>query len=199
MAAAAFALLFVAFLGTAIAVALFVNTGPDKREVTVAQYPGNLLASNRTHLAVCVDRAGSDAASSDDVAAVERALDLGLSMLDQVPGEFGTPTVSSECPSPIALSGQRLHELDLCCLLSKHVEDVSQTSPYRLFVYVVPDALFAESFDASRPFARANPERLCHGDVCLEITVAIYATESISSANLTIGLLPGLGLEPKTD
>ncbi len=156
--------------------------------------PGNLLAGNRTHLSLCVDGAGGGSITSVELDRVSSALDSGLGSLDRIPPEFGQPSVTAGCPPPIPLTGERLDSFDLCCGFSTRITDAALLSLHRLFIYFVPDDTYAASFGPDQPYARAVPERVCRGDFCSEMTVAVYFPQTVATEVLAQGILEGLAL-----
>ena len=136
--------------------------------------------------------------TTQEVARVSKAVADAVGTLKPVPPEFGKPSVTAGCPAPIPLTGKQLDFYDLRGTLAKGFRDAAQLSPFRVFVYFVPDTVYAASLGDFKPYAKATAETLCRGDTCTEVTVSIYAPDSISDAELANGVLGGLALEPRT-
>jgi hypothetical protein len=161
------------------------------------QEPGHLVAPGRMRLSLCVDGAGGHTATNDDVASVSTALDAALASLEAVPPEFGTPSVVLGCPPSIPLSGNRLDSNDLCCVFQRVVMDQRAVSPHLLFVYLVAELPYNQSF-GTRPYATATAESYCRGDACSVMTASLYAPASAGTTVLAQGILKSVGLQPET-
>lgn len=177
--------------------------------------PGNLVAPGRTHLSVCVDGAGGINVSPSDVDKVSTALDNALASLAQVPPEFGQPTVTGGCPPPLPL-GEPLDYGDRNGGLAQFLADATLASQHLLWVYSVPDELYAASF-GSEPFTRATAEIVCRNpprtpptppepghpyigfrdNVCSPTTVSLYLPASIGTGLMEEAVLRALGLFPR--
>lgn len=69
---------------------------------------------------------------------------------------------------------------------------VEEASEYRLFVYVIDEELFQQSF-GDVPYAEAGAEHQCSGDACFGVTVALFLT-SLDEDVLFRAVTDGLGL-----
>ena len=69
----------------------------------------------------------------------------------------------------------------------------SEPSAHRLFVYFVPQAVYAASF-ATEPYFHATAEQIAKGDIFYGVTGALYIRASASNAVLRDALLDVLNL-----
>ena len=161
---------------------------------------GGLLTSNRSQLSVCVDAgAGSsiDLATVDSVSdAVERVFDGNISRQLSYPSER---SVSLGCPPATALTGKvlghvALHDFDGGGIL---ISPPNLPNEHRVFVYVVPDAAYAQSF-GEVPYATGTAEFLCY-PICSAVTTSLYVTPSATTDVLREGLIDALGLRNRQD
>ncbi len=160
--------------------------------------PGYLMAPNRTRLSICVDAAGGADVGSAQLESVSEALDAAFASVPEVPPEYTQPdpSVVAGCPPAISLTGERL-SFDDRFFNSRipAVNDAALLSPHRVFVYFVPDELYAASF-GDAPYARASGEFLCGGGGCWDVTARVYVPSSAGSQPLAQGLVQALVLVP---
>lgn len=165
-----------------------------------------LLAASRERLAVCVqvlDDAGIDEPAA--VARVDAALrDLAAQPAWSYQGHpvvtagfgFGPATVDAGCPSQPAVlqPGVRLDRGMLSDGRAGLI--VQRASPYRVFVFVLPEPEIAAAFAGSA--RRTVPQEfLCKGHTCAEVTTGVYLTanEIDDHAQLAEWLHQALGME----
>ena len=161
---------------------------------------GGLLTSSRAMLSVCVDGAGggvATAANVDDAAtALDSVFDGNISRQLSYPLER---SVSLGCPPATALTGEvlghvALHDFDGGGIL---ISPPNPPNEHRVFVYVVPDAAYAQSF-GEVPYATGTAEFLCY-PICSAVTTSLYVTPSATTDILREGLIDALGLRNRRD
>lgn len=149
-----------------------------------------LLVEDRDKLSVCVAGVAGLAVSEEDVQVVRAALDQGLSAHSALPAEYVRREVTAGCPEPSASLGEPIRARDI------RGSTVDKPSEHRLFVYLVPDSAYRETF-GSMPFVSAPEEYLCRLDDCSEVSIGVYIAASARGGELTDALLDGLYLSPR--
>jgi len=185
---------------TAAAVALLVSQFVGAEEDNDALISGGLATRNRLELSICVDGAGGESISPTRVAAVQRAIDNGLSReLDRFHEPPYPPTgqATSGCPAASVPLGASLTAYEAEEYAAR-VEVPAEPSGHRVFVYVLPDAIYAATF-GSESYIRTTAELLCEEHVCAEVTTGLYVPESVSAEMLEVGLVDALGLISRED
>lgn len=184
--------LLVAGIGVAVFVLSQFAAG-DEPAVTVE---GQLLASSRSNLSLCVDGAGGFSVSSREVEAVREALARGLASVPDVPDEYAEPNVVAGCPPATGLTGTPVNPLDRIGGLI--LTGGEAPSPHFAFIYFVPAEAYGGSF-GSQPYGRTHEESICRGDVCFSgVTAGLYLSPSVTSEVLQQALLHVLNWPPRT-
>lgn len=193
------------------------NDGNESGEVSaegrVSFTTGILGTSNRSNLSVCVDGVGGHAVAAPEVAMVRRALVEGLTSVSDV---YQRATdyrdgaeVSAGCPAhTAALTVAELAAWEASGDASAddipgspiNVRGPDTPSSHLLFVYIIPSDVYGRVFGAEAEWAKGAAEMLCGGHSCAQVTTALYVSPSIDPAELSAGLLSGIGYgEPEVD
>lgn len=182
LAGIAFAALFAALLGTAVAVAHFVST-PSATEGQAVTFADSLaLASNRPTLRICLDGVGTESVDSTAVQRVEEAVralreDVAIAgYADSVLAQLDSLRVVRGCPRPVALDASARRFDEKTGLDTVMGRPTAKPSKNILQVYVVPSATFRAWF-GDETFVAGVEELLCDGLSCGPVTIGIYVTK----------------------
>jgi hypothetical protein len=163
-------------------------TGSDEHTHTdIAPTTHPLRSPLRSHLIVCVDDGSSKGADPADLEHARAALDAAAGTVDGLPEEYGEPEVISGCPAPSASLGTAITQYDI------EGRNVSSPSEAALFLYALPEALYASTFGAESHII-ANEEFICEKDACVPVTKSIYMASPLEEPRLASALLEALGL-----
>ena len=135
---------------------------------------GFLLTENRDRLAICVQAAGVDP-SLEPVARdnIEVALEEVARHPYWEPAGFADlppPLVVAGCPSGPRLPDKVQSSFPIADI---RAEFVSLPSYYRIFVFILPPAELRWLIGGST-LRQTSYEDICSGDVCHEVTIAVY-------------------------
>ena len=184
-------------VGAAIAVLFMACSGggqddPDDPRASPVRVtdPNPLLVDARTRLSICVDVVGGASLSTEQLEAAEDALADGLARTQNLPPEYDDQEVVGGCPVPAAELGTGAYDPWLQFVI------VTTASEHRVFVYFVPDDLYAATFGAE-PYATGVEEFMCEVDSCSPATHGVYIPLTAERVVLEDALLKGLTLLPQ--
>lgn len=139
-----------------------------------------LLASNRSELAFCIDKA--DLEQDISLERLADNLQIALAKVKDAPRwrEIGYDQFSMKvdvgCPrKPYLLQPGATHPLLSGEAPTVQIPMTDKPSPYRVHVYIVPQTEIQDSFGLADMRSSAE-EMLCTGNVCYEVTSGIYLT-----------------------
>lgn len=165
-------------------------------EPPVTRIDRGLVTSNRTTLSICVDSKTPDVSNQTLKASIAAALGQVTAHPDFVPAGLAVapPQVDVGCPGPARMllpgfnsdSGSATAES----------ANVVQPSEYRTFVFVVPRQ--TATLPDGNVVHEVPQEYLCEGEVCPEVTTALYLTPGdLSDPVSLVRMLTGaVGLDP---
>jgi len=188
----------VAFAALALGIALVVINLAGAEE---GDDEGPLLFSDRTQLSICLDGAAGYETNDTDAQAVRQGIEETLATSPiEVPREYAEWELVEGCPHPAPnLTGQRgLSEIFANGSIGGLI---SEPSPYRLFVFLLPSELYANDpliARAQLPYILGSGETICETDLCDNLSRAVYLPANASKGALREALLAGLYLLPYT-
>lgn len=177
-------------LGTGAYLSWRVGTALEEEPTS---WPG-LLSNTRANVAVCVDDLDWEGQEEQLAVQVSQALDQASTDKRFSQLYPAVRTVSHGCPeSPVEI-GSLASVQDLATAATR-LRGVGQPSPYRLYVYSLDEAQYAETFEGES-FFLTTAEYDCHEHVCGAVTYALYVPRASPGTGLTDGVLSALGLGP---
>ena len=177
----------------------FQGSGEAQESLGFQRVEGALLTANRDRLAICVEAVGVDSSlEATAKSGIETALTEVAKHPDWEASGLATAelVIDSGCPSqpppPDLPDYPKAIEVTF-----GHI--VSEPSRYKLFVFILPRQEL-DAFLGGSTIRVAPQESMCEGDVCWEVTAALYlAADEISVTPLTpflIGeLVTGVALD----
>lgn len=173
----------------------------------VERVNGELRTSNRDGLSICIESLVSDTGSQELQGHVRGAMNA-VTHHPQFAAEglaAGPTTVEIDCPGePTIFSPGYNPQSKL-----GYPFMVDSPSPYRTFVYLISEADALESFssqpprtvDPARPLRITTQEVFCEGEICPEVTVALYLTprDLRDAQYLQYSLTHAVGLRPEDE
>ena len=151
------------------------------------------LAPHRTKLSICVDGAGGVSVSDADSELVREGLDSVTSNL----GEEGylrylvEANIVAGCPEPTLPLGTPINSVNET---RPYQKDVRVASEHLVFVYVLPQDVYAATFGEIEYF-RAGAEVCCMTGNNGLVTSAVYVTRAITDGKLGEVLMRAMGFD----
>ena len=179
------------------------TTQLDQKETAAAK----LYLAGRDDFRICVDGTEGASATTAQVDAVRRALELALpravaiasDRLSEIPSQYAAPTFVRGCPSAdvltAALAGEQLDRLGRNSMRADQIIGgigPSAPNPHRVYVYFVESGTYTAAFGADR-YISTSEEFICEG-ICRAVTRALYVPADAQNKVIQDGLLEVLSL-----